>query len=144
MFESSQPNTSTLSSIGENEISLSSPKVEENDKKMFGLFTSPREAIHRLLFGYHNKTKRTLSEEAECGDEVSVCTWIKNDGVNPNETDAYGYTPLLNATVVGRVNAVNELIKNGADVNQPGPYGFTPLHAAAQVRFYEKLRKKIF
>lgn len=44
-----------------------------------------------------------------------------------------GYTPLLNAAVVGRLNAVVELIKNGADVNKPGPHGFTPLHAAAQV-----------
>lgn len=84
------------------------------------------------MLGYHTKTKRTLPEEAESGDEVSVCTWIKN-GVNPNDTDAYGYTPLLNASIYGRLVAVIELIKNGADINKPGPYGYTPLHAAAQV-----------
>lgn len=122
-------NSFSLSSIDENNLS-----PNETEKRKYGIFTSPKETLQRLLFGYHNKTKRTLSEEAECGDEVSVCTWIKNDGVDPNDVDAYGYTPLLNATVVGRVNAVSELIKNGADVNKPGPYGFTPLHGAAQVK----------
>ncbi|CAF0763552.1 unnamed protein product [Brachionus calyciflorus] len=126
MFDTSHDKPSSLSSIDENNLSNA-----ETDKKKYFLFTNPKEALSRLFFGYHNKTKRTLSEEAECGDEVSVCTWI-NDGVNPDDTDAYGYTPLLNAAVVGRLNAVNELIKNRADVNKPGPYGFTPLHAAAQ------------
>lgn len=90
-----------------------------------------RDVISRYLFGYHYKTKRSLAEEAECGDEVSVCSWIK-DGVDPDETDAYGYTPLLNAAALGRLNAVVELVKSGANVNKPGPFGFTPLHAAAQ------------
>lgn len=93
---------------------------------------SPKEAIQRLLFGYHSKTKRTLTEEAECGDELSVQSWTK-DGVDPNSVDAYGYTPLLNASVLGRLNAVTELVKSGADVNRKGAHGFTPLHAAAQV-----------
>lgn len=98
----------------------------------FYSFPSPRDVISRYLFGYHNKTKRSLAEEAESGDEISVCSWIK-DGCDPNELDAYGYTPLLNACALGRLAAVCELIKNGADVNKPGPFGFTPLHAAAQV-----------
>lgn len=88
--------------------------------------------VSGLLFGHHNKTKRSLAEEAECGDETSVCSWIK-EGCDPDEVDAYGYTPLLNAATIGRVNAVAELIRNGADVNKKGPFGFSPLHAAAQV-----------
>lgn len=118
--------------------------MELNDsmtKKIFrSISTSPnaaqyipnaRDVISRYLFGYHYKTKRTLAEEAESGDEVSVGSWIK-DGVDPDELDTYGYTPLLNAAALGRLNAVSELIKSGADVNKPGPYGFTALHAAAQ------------
>jgi ankyrin repeat protein len=89
--------------------------------------------IQKYFFGVHAKTKRTLAEEAECGDEISVCSWIR-EGCDPNEEDHYGYTPLLNAAALGRVNAVHQLIKNNADVNKPGPFGFTPLHAAAQVR----------
>jgi len=92
---------------------------------------SPKEVISRYLFGYHSKTKRTLAEEAETGDEISVCSWIR-DGFDPNEKDFYGYTPLLNAAALGRVNAVRELIKNGAKIESKGPYGFTALHAAAQ------------
>lgn len=89
------------------------------------------EVIQRYLLGYHAKTKRSLAEEAECGDEISLSSWIR-DGCDPNEVDAYGYTPLLNAATLGRLNAVVELIKNGADVNKAGPFGFTPMHAAAQ------------
>jgi hypothetical protein len=93
---------------------------------------SPKEALQRFFFGYHSKTKRSLTEEAECGDEFSVQSWTK-DGVDPNQVDEYGYTPLLNAAVLGRLNACVELVKVGADVNKKGSFGFTPLHAAAQV-----------
>jgi hypothetical protein len=99
---------------------------------LYSYMSSPSEAINYLL-GYRQKTKRSLAEEAECGDETSVCSWIR-DGCDPNELDAYGYTPLLNAAALGRLNAVVELIKNGADINKVGPFGFTPIHAAAQVR----------
>lgn len=103
----------------------------EQSNKVLGLITRPTEAIKRLIFGIHSKTKRTLAEEAESGDELSVSSWIR-DGADPNERDAYGYTPLLNASANGRYKAVKNLIKNGADVNMRGPYGFTALHAAAQ------------
>lgn len=98
---------------------------------LYSYMSSPKEVLQRYILGYHSKTKRTLSEEAECGDEISVISWIR-DGYDPDEVDAYGYTPLLNASAVGRVNAIVELIKNGANVNKQGPYGFTALHAAAQ------------
>lgn len=124
--------------------STSTPAIEIVNKKLMpamnrsishspNLYSSPGEMIARYLFGYrpHQKTKRSLAEEAECGDEVSVTTWIK-EGVDPDELDAYGYTPLLNAAAMGRTNAVESLIKSGADANLHGPFGFTPLHAAAQ------------
>jgi hypothetical protein len=71
---------------------------------------SPMRLIERYVFGIHAKTKRSLAEEVESGDDEATKTWIR-DGVNPNEVDAYGYTPLLNACAVGRLSAVNELIK---------------------------------
>jgi hypothetical protein len=98
---------------------------------LYSYMLSPRQAIQRYVFGFHAKTKRCLAEEAENGDEISIGSWIR-DGHNPDELDAYGYTPLLNAAALGRLNAVTQLIKNGADVNKVGPFGFTPLHAAAQ------------
>ncbi len=117
---------------------------------------SPGLALRRFFFGVHEKTKRTLAEEAECGDETSLSEWIRDGiyrrlvvcnvffhprsisilfakGSDPNECDAYGYTPLLNAAALGRLSAVEELIKNGANIDLKGPYGFSALHAAAQV-----------
>ena len=95
-------------------------------------FSNPRQLFRHYLLGLHAKTKRSLAEEAENGDETSIISWIK-DGTDPNEIDAYGYSPLLNAAAIGRLSAIEKLIINGADVNKKGPFGFTPLHAASQV-----------
>ena len=143
MFDSISPVTTappaTLSMI-EEDVDASSPQLPFSKKRsqstvrprLYSYMSNPGEVIQRYLLGYHAKTKRSLSEEAECGNETSVCSWIR-DGCDPNEVDAYGYTPLLNAAVLGRLNAVVELIRNGADINRAGPFGFTPMHAAAQV-----------
>lgn len=98
---------------------------------LYSLVPSPKQTLQRMLFGIHAKTKRSLAEEAESGDDLSVDSWIK-DGVDPNEVDSYGYTPLINASTLGRLQAVKELVKNGADVNKCGPFGFSALHAAAR------------
>lgn len=92
--------------------------------------TNPGAVLHRYFFG-PPKTKRSLSEEAECGDQESMSSWCR-EGTDPNAFDEYGYTALLNASAVGRLCAIKELIKVGANVNLKGPFGFTPLHAAAQ------------
>lgn len=116
------------------ELTLPFNKKQRSNSTKPGLYSymsSPGEVIQRYLLGYSAKTKRSLSEEAECGNETSVCSWIR-DGCDPNELDAYGYTPLLNAAALGRLNAVVELTRNGADINRTGPFGFTPMHAAAQ------------
>ena len=113
-------------------LSSSLPSSSTTLPGLYSYMNSPKEALQRFFFGYHSKTKRSLTEEAECGDELSVQSWTK-DGVDPNQLDEYGYTPLLNASVLGRLNAVTELVKSGADVNKKGAFGFAPLHAAAQV-----------
>lgn len=54
-------------------------------------------AYLKHLLGLSAKpTKRSLSEEAECGSPDSIGEWLRQ-GSNPNEFDAYGYTPLVNA-----------------------------------------------
>lgn len=77
-------------------------------------------------------TKRTLSEEAECGTPESISEWLRQ-GASPNEVDPYGYTPLVNACLRGCAKSVKVLIDHGADVNMQAEHGYTPLHAAAQV-----------
>jgi len=98
---------------------------------LYTYMSNPKEAIQRYVFGFHAKTKRSLAEEAESGDEISVNSWIR-DGCDPNEIDLYGYTPLINASALGRLKAVKQLVQSGADVNKSGPFGFSALHAAAQ------------
>ena len=100
--------------------------------RLYSYVSNAKDKINRYVFGIHAKTKRSLSEEAEIGDEDSVNSWIIS-GVDPNELDAYNYTPLINASALGRLHVVEELIKNGADVNKTGDFGFSALHAAAQV-----------
>jgi ankyrin repeat protein len=53
-------------------------------------------------------------------------------GVDINGPDAYGYTPLMNAAMLGRLNVVKLLIHSGADIQRKGQFGYTALHAAAQ------------
>ena len=113
-------------------------RIEKPSKQMKKLYRSPSfminpsDVLNKYVLGIHEKTKRTLSEEAESGNEVSVHSWLR-EGFDPNEIDIYGYTPLINASALGRLGAIKQLLKSGADVNQSGPYGFTALHAASQV-----------
>jgi ankyrin repeat protein len=125
---------SILYAIISSEASNSKPVIMKKKQKPSSLSSyiyHPSESIKRL-FGVHSKTKRSLAEEAESGDEFSVSSWIRS-GANPNEYDAYGYTPLLNAAANGRLEAVKNLIKNGASINMTGPYNYTALLAASQV-----------
>ena len=124
----------TISSEAPNSKSVSLRK-KQKASSLSSYIYHPSETIKRL-FGVHSKTKRSLAEEAESGDELSVSCWIRA-GANPNEYDAYGYTPLLNAAANGRLAAVKNLIKNGAAVNMTGPYNYTALLAASQVNFFE-------
>lgn len=101
-----------------------------------GLSTTPVQAVTaylKSLLGLSAKpTKRTLSEEAECGSSESVREWLRQ-GSDPNEIDAYGYTPLVNACLRGCKKSAAILLDNGAEPNKKACHGYTPLHAAAQV-----------
>ena len=113
-----------------------SPKLarsQSSSPKIYAYMSNPKQTFQQYVLGVHAKTKRSLAEEAESGDDLSVKTWIR-DGFDPNESDSYGYTPLINAATLGRIAVVKELVRNGADVNKVGPFGFSALHAAAQVR----------
>ena len=96
----------------------------------------------KYILGFNAKTtKRSLSEEAECGSPESLSEWLRQ-GSSPNEIDAYGYTPLINASLRGCVQSVKILLKNGAEVNMKAMHGYVPLHAAAQVS--PKRKKRYF
>jgi ankyrin repeat protein len=83
------------------------------------------------LFSSPQKTKRSLPEEAESGSVEGIKCWLR-EGADINAPDAYGYTPLMNAAMLGRLHIVKVLIELGADVQKKGQFGYTSLHAAAQ------------
>lgn len=118
------------------------PKSNELTRQMSASpsLTTPVSAIGsylKQLLGMNAKTtKRSLSEEAECGSPESLSEWLRQ-GSNPNEIDPYGYTPLVNASLRGCIKSVKILINNGADVNMKAIHGYCPLHAASQNGYTE-------
>lgn len=89
------------------------------------------------LLGFNAKTtKRSLSEEAECGSPESLIEWLRK-GSDPNEIDPYGYTPLVNACLRGCIKSAKILINSGADINMQADHGYSPLHAASQNGYTE-------
>lgn len=69
--------------------------------------------------------------------------FLRSLGADINALDAYGYPPILNATMLNRVDVVRALIDAGADVQRKGPFGYTALHAAAQGGFLEVVQELI-
>jgi ankyrin repeat protein len=59
----------------------------------------------------------------------SIMKLIEN-GININDEDKSGNTPLLIACMLGYTRLPKMLIKYGADVNKPNKYGVRPLHMA--------------
>lgn len=57
---------------------------------------------------------------------------ILNSGVNLNQIDEYGFTPLIEAAIADNVEIAAMLIQYGADVNLPDSTGGTALHWAAE------------
>lgn len=53
-------------------------------------------------------------------------------GVDVNEIDAYGFTPLIEAAIVNNENIAQLLLSHGADVNGRDMTGGTALHWAAE------------
>ena len=95
------------------------PSASLQSSRSTGIYSSSKELFQRYFLGHHAKTKATLAEEAESGDEGSVNSWLR-EGANPNEMDAYGCTPLLNASALGRLQAVKNLVQSGAEINKTG------------------------
>ena len=59
-----------------------------------------------------------------------------NQGIDPNERDERGWTPLHHASYSGSFDVIRSLINGGADINAQTPLGNTPLHLS--VSFFEK------
>lgn len=74
---------------------------------------------------------RWLHVAVICGDRQAVERLIKF-GVNVNQVDINGATPLFVAAREGKTKIVESLIAAHAEVNQPDKFGITPLFTAAK------------
>ncbi len=72
----------------------------------------------------------SLHEAALFGNVEQLKINIAN-GVNLNQKDDYGSTPLIIACTFGKTEIAKELIRAGADIHITNNEGSTPLHVAA-------------
>lgn len=61
-----------------------------------------------------------------------VVETLLNKGAGVNETDEYGYTPLIEAAIANHTDIAELLLKNGAKVNETDVIGSTALHWAVE------------
>lgn len=70
--------------------------------------------------------------EAIITDELDAMMNLLSNGVSPDEKDQYsGSTPLITASVFGKKQAVEILIKHGANIDMQNNDGSSALHSAA-------------
>lgn len=70
---------------------------------------------------------------SDCNNE-KLCNFLISLGLNVNEKDDNGWTPLLFASTKQYTGICDCLIKNGADVDEKDIHGLTPLHFAVIYR----------
>lgn len=72
---------------------------------------------------------RTFANEIIYGTPASVAKWLEA-GADVNETDEYGFNPLIEAAIVQSPEITTLLLERGAEVNQSDVTGRTALHWA--------------
>lgn len=85
-------------------------------------------------------TGRTALHIAAENREYSWLSYLLGKGANPNIADKNGVTPLMLASQMGFVEAVNALAQSGAEVDTPNNTGETPLISAVHRRDIAMLR----
>ncbi len=84
--------------------------------------------------------KHSIFELAENGRNDELKQMIK-EGVDINQKDDFGYTPLHIAIVNGHEDTALLLLENGADGAVQDKNGFTPLHYAAEYNMYNVAKR---
>ncbi len=82
---------------------------------------------------------QSVSREILFGTEASVKKCVK-DGGNVNEKDVWGFTPLIQATIMGKPGISEFLLKNGAKIDQTDITGQTALQWAVNRRNRELVK----
>ena len=86
--------------------------------------------ILEILDDLKVKNNHPFHAAAGRGDLISIKKMLQN-GRSINEKDAFGATPSIIATVSGKVDVVNFLLKRNADPMIKAKEGYSMMHAAA-------------
>jgi len=73
----------------------------------------------------------TLAKRILFGTAQEVAALIAS-GADVNELDEYGFTPLIEAIIVNKLEMVKLLLEHGANINETDPRGRAPLHWAVE------------
>ena len=68
-------------------------------------------------------------------NSADMVAWLLTLGIDVNETEQNGFSPLFWAAFKGDTRVVELLIENGADVDSKSHDGRTPLYVAAEKEF---------
>ena len=82
-------------------------------------------------------THHTLLHDAVMLDRQPLFNFLIDEGANLNIRDVNGYTPLLKAASIGRIDMCKRLIELGVDPRQTDPYGNTPMDKANLYNHFE-------
>jgi general secretion pathway protein A len=94
-------------------------------------------AVAKRAKGQPTQRRRELSNDekelfqAVFDDDANMVDRLLDAGVSPNATSRGGWTPLMWATIDGRLAVARKLLNHGASVNVKNNRGMTPLMYAA-------------
>lgn len=87
------------------------------------------ESNPKLLY-FKDPLKRSLLYIAERNGHANICVYLINKGLNVNDIQSIGSTPLHGAVYYGQTNVVKTLIVYGAHTNIKNGYGHLPIDEA--------------
>jgi ankyrin len=85
------------------------------------------------MFRQRIKDGRTVLHISAIHGLVPLMEIFLSKGVNINDTDRAGNTPLILAVEAKKMNSVEFLVNRGADINLANSTGETPLFVAVEV-----------
>ena len=65
-------------------------------------------------------------------NDKAIAHYLADENTEINEMDAYGFTPLIEAAIIDKIDTAERLIAHDADVNHADMVGRTALHWAAE------------